>query len=103
MKKFVVLGNPIDHSLSPQIHFEFAKQSNISLAYEKKIVPIDSFELIISELKQNNFSGANVTLPFKSNAAYIAQQKSNEVIETHSANTLSFSGDHIKADSTDGM
>jgi len=103
MKKFVVLGNPIDHSLSPQIHLEFAKQSNISLTYEKKIVPINSFELIISELKNNDFSGANVTLPFKSNAADIAQQKSNEVIETHSANTLSFLGDHIKADSTDGM
>ena len=79
MKKFIVLGNPIDHSLSPQIHLEFAKQSNISLTYEKKIVPIDSFDLIISELKQNNFSGANVTLPFKSNAFAIAQDKSKEV------------------------
>ena len=103
MKKFAVLGNPINHSLSPQIHLEFAKQSNVSLTYEKKIVPIDSFEFIISELKQNNFCGANVTLPFKSNAADIAQQKSNEVIETYSANTLTFLDDHIKADSTDGM
>lgn len=103
MKKFVVLGNPIDHSLSPQIHLEFAKQSNISLTYEKKIVPINSFELIISELKNNDFSGVNVTLPFKSNAFAIAQDKSKEVIETRSANTLTFLDDHIKADSTDGM
>ena len=103
MKKFAVLGNPINHSLSPQIHLEFAKQSNVSLTYEKKIVPIDSFELIISELKQNNFCGANVTLPFKSNAFAIAQNKSKEVIETRSANTLTFLDDHIKADSTDGM
>ena len=103
MKKFVVIGNPINHSLSPQIHLEFAKQSNVSLTYEKKIVPIDSFEFVISELKQNNFCGANVTLPFKSNAADIAQHKSKEVIETHSANTLTFLDNHIKADTTDGM
>jgi len=44
-----------------------------------------------------------VTLPFKSNAFAIAQDKSKEVIETHSANTLTFLDDHIKADSTDGM
>ena len=103
MKKFAVLGNPIDHSLSPQIHQEFARQLKISLSYVKKTVPLDSFEKIISELKNDKFYGANVTLPFKSQAAKIAQHKSNEVIDTHSANTLTFLGDHIKADSTDGM
>ena len=47
MKKFAVLGNPIDHSLSPQIHLEFARQSGISLSYIKKNVPMDSFDKII--------------------------------------------------------
>ena len=103
MKKFAVLGNPIDHSLSPQIHLEFARQLKISLSYVKKTVPLDSFEKIISELKNDKFYGANVTLPFKSQAAKIAQHKSNEVIDTHSANTLTFLSDYIKADSTDGM
>ena len=103
MKKFAVLGNPIDHSLSPQIHLEFARQLKISLSYVKKTVPLDSFEKIVSELKNDKFYGANVTLPFKSHAAKIAQHKSNEVIDTHSANTLTFLDDYIKADSTDGM
>jgi shikimate dehydrogenase len=103
MKKFAVLGNPIDHSLSPQIHLEFARQLKISLSYVKKTVPLDSFEKIISELKNDKFYGANVTLPFKSHAAKIAEHKSNEVIDTHSANTLTFLSDYIKADSTDGM
>src|SRR6056300_2046384 len=103
MKKFAVLGNPIDHSLSPQIHQEFARQLKISLTYVKKTVPLDSFEKTVSELKNDKFYGANVTLPFKSNAAKIAQHKSSEVIDTHSANTLTFLDNHIKADSTDGM
>lgn len=63
MKKFAVLGNPIGHSLSPQIHLEFARQSSISLSYIKKNVPMDSFDKIISELKNDKFCGANVTLP----------------------------------------
>jgi len=103
MKKFAVLGNPIDHSLSPQIHQEFARQLKITLSYVKKTVPLDSFEKIISELKNDKFYGANVTLPFKSHAAKIAEHKSIEVIDTHSANTLTFLDDYIKADSTDGM
>ena len=103
MKKFAVLGNPIDHSLSPQIHLEFARQLNISLSYVKKTVPLDSFEKTISELKNDKFYGANVTLPFKSHAAKIAQHKSSEVIDTHSANTLTFLDGYIEADSTDGM
>src|SRR6056300_1984467 len=103
MKKFAVLGNPIDHSLSPQIHQEFARQLNISLSYIKKTVPLNSFENIISELKNDKFYGANVTLPFKSHAAKIAEHKSIEVIDTHSANTLTFLDDYIEADSTDGM
>ena len=103
MKKFAVLGNPIDHSLSPQIHLEFARQLNISLSYVKKTVPLDSFEKTISELKNDKFYGANVTLPFKSHAAKIAQHKSSEVIDTHSANTLTFLDGFIEADSTDGM
>lgn len=103
MRKFAVLGNPIDHSLSPQIHLEFARQSGISLSYIKKNVPLDSFDKIISELKNDKFCGANVTLPFKSHAAKIAQHKSNEVIDTQSANTLTFTNAYIKADSTDGL
>ena len=103
MKKFAVLGNPIDHSLSPQIHLEFARQLNISLSYVKKTVPLDSFEKTVSELKNDKFYGANVTLPCKSHAAKIAQHKSSEVIDTHSANTLTFLDGFIEADSTDGM
>jgi len=102
MKKFAVLGNPIDHSLSPQIHLEFARQSNISIVYIKKFVPLDSFKQIIQELKNDDFHGANVTLPFKSDAADIAQHKSKEVVETNSANTLTFNTHDITADSTDG-
>ena len=102
MKKFAVLGNPIDHSFSPQIHLEFARQSNISIAYIKKFVPLDSFKQIIQELKNDDFHGVNVTLPFKSDAADIAHHKSKEVVETNSANTLTFNNYDISAESTDG-
>ena len=104
MKKFAVIGNPIKHSLSPQIHSEFAHQHSIDLSYEKILAEDDkAFESEILHLINKGFTGVNVTLPFKGRAAEISSTRTSQVHLTGSANTLSFDNDAIEAHTTDGI
>ena len=104
MKKFAVIGNPIKHSLSPQIHLEFAQQHSIVLSYEKIMADDDkSFISIIQDLLKNGYAGVNVTLPFKGCAAKISKNKTVDVVLSGSANTLSFFDNEITAHTTDGV
>ena len=65
MKKYLVIGNPIDHSLSPQLHNHWIKQNHIDAIYEKKNLNNEEIENLISEVKKQNIHGLNVTIPFK--------------------------------------
>lgn len=104
MKKFAVIGNPIKHSLSPQIHSEFAQQCSIDLTYEKILADDEiSFISTIQNLVNEGYSGVNVTLPFKGCAAKISTTKTSEVDLTGSANTLLFDHNSIAAYTTDGI
>ena len=104
MKKFAVIGNPINHSLSPQIHSEFARQNSIDLTYEKFMAADDiNFTSTIENLISNGYSGANVTLPFKGCAAKISTTRTSDVDLTGSANTLCFDNNAIAAHTTDGI
>lgn len=104
MKKFAVIGNPIKHSLSPQIHSEFAQQCSIDLTYEKILADDEiSFISTIQNLANQGYSGLNVTLPFKGCAAKISTTKTSEVDLTGSANTLLFDHNAIAAYTTDGI
>jgi shikimate dehydrogenase len=104
MKKFAVIGNPINHSLSPQIHSEFARQHSIDLSYEKIMADDDiNFTSTIENLIRDGYSGANVTLPFKGCAAKISTRRTSDVDLTGSANTLCFDRNAITAHTTDGI
>ena len=104
MKKFAVIGNPIKHSLSPQIHSEFAQQCSIDLTYEKILADDEiTFISTIQNLINQGYSGVNVTVPFKGYAAKISTIRSSEVDLTRSANTLSFDHNTIAAHTTDGL
>ena len=65
MKKYLVIGNPIDHSLSPRLHNYWFKENNIDAVYEKKQVKESDIEGIISEMRNGKIDGINVTVPFK--------------------------------------
>ena len=65
MKKYLVIGNPIDHSLSPKIHNFWLKENNIEAIYEKKKIDENQIESIISDIKEKKISGLNITVPFK--------------------------------------
>ena len=65
MKKYLVVGNPINHSLSPKLHNYWFKENNIDAVYEKKQVKESDIEGIISEMRNGKIDGINVTVPFK--------------------------------------
>ena len=65
MKKFLVIGNPIEHSLSPKLHNYWFKKSNIDATYEKKLIDGKDISKIILEMRENKIQGINVTVPFK--------------------------------------
>jgi shikimate dehydrogenase len=65
MKKYIVIGNPIDHSLSPRLHNYWFKENNINAVYEKKLAKETDIEEIISEMRNGKIEGINVTVPFK--------------------------------------
>ena len=65
MKKFLVIVNPIKHSLSPKLHNYWFKQNNIDAVYEKKQIKEEDIKRIFSEIRNGVLEGMNVTVPFK--------------------------------------
>ena len=65
MKKYFVIGNPIDHSLSPKLHNFWLKENKIDAVYDKRKINQEDLKNIISEVKEKKINGINVTVPFK--------------------------------------
>ena len=65
MKKHLIIGNPISHSLSPKLHNYWFKQNNIDAIYEKAQLEEEEIGKILQQVKLNNIWGMNVTVPFK--------------------------------------
>ena len=65
MKKFLVIGNPIEHSLSPELHNYWIKNNGIDAIYEKQKLNENELENFISQVKDKKINGINVTVPFK--------------------------------------
>jgi len=103
--KYAVIGNPISHSKSPQIHTEFAKQTNQNMSYEAILAPLDGFEAKVRELIKQGYKGANVTVPFKFEAYKICDSLSARAITSGSGavNTLININGKIHGDNTDGV
>ena len=100
--RFAVIGNPIAHSRSPNIHALFAEQMGIALTYERVHAEADAFVSCIERLIARGFRGANVTLPFKEEALHISTRPTDRAARAGAANTLSFEANSIAADNTDG-
>jgi shikimate dehydrogenase len=65
MKNYLVIGNPIEHSLSPRLHNYWIKDNNIKAIYEKKKLDENEIENLIIEIREQKINGVNVTVPFK--------------------------------------
>lgn len=103
MDRYYVIGNPVAHSKSPQIHAAFAAQTGQTLVYERCLAPIDSFASTVRALIAQGAKGANVTVPFKLEACALALTLSARARAAGAVNTLSFSDQGAMAgDNTDG-
>ena len=90
MKKYLVIGNPIDHSLSPKLHNYWIKENNINAIYDKKKVDENELKNIISQVKDEKISGINVTVPFKKVVIPFLDKLTPEANATQSVNTIYF-------------
>ena len=103
MDSYAVIGNPVAHSKSPQIHAAFAQQTHQNMIYTAIKAPLNEFAVTIREFEATGGKGCNVTLPFKEQAYQIATHHSELAKQSAAANTLVFRENHqIYADSTDG-
>ena len=102
-KNFAVIGNPIHHSLSPQIHAAFARENALDIQYKAILSPLDQFKNTIHTLVIQKFTGANVTLPFKKEAFQIATTHSTHARIAEAVNTLEFKDNEIIGHNTDGI
>ena len=101
MKKYLVIGNPIDHSLSPKLHNFWFKKNNINAIYDKKKIDGSDLKNIISEIKDEKISGINVTVPFKKSVIPFLDELSLEANETQSVNTIYFQNGNTIGHNTD--
>ncbi|MDR0261380.1 MAG: shikimate dehydrogenase, partial [Comamonas sp.] len=102
--RYCVMGNPIAHSRSPRIHTLFAQLTDQALVYEAELVALDGFDAALRQLVQTGTRGMNVTVPFKLDAARLADSRSDRVLRAGAANTLVVGADgRVHADNTDGL
>ena len=101
MKKYFVIGNPIDHSLSPKLHNYWFKENNIDAIYEKKKLNENDLQNIISKVKEKKINGINVTVPFKKSVITYLDKLSPEAEQTQSVNTITLSNDSLEGHNTD--
>ncbi len=100
--KYAVIGNPIAHSKSPQIHQLFAQQTGQDISYESIEASLDGFAATIERLRNQGYKGCNVTVPFKFQALQLATKPSERAQQAQAANTLHFNVGQIIADNSDG-
>ena len=100
--KYCVIGNPIAHSKSPDIHAAFAAATGQDMSYERCLAPLDGFAGTVRDLVAQGYRGANVTVPFKLEAAALATRLEERARLAGAVNTLRFEGGEIVGDNTDG-
>jgi shikimate dehydrogenase len=103
MDSYAVIGNPVAHSKSPQIHAAFAAQTGEQISYTALLAPLDGFARTVAEFRDSGGCGLNVTVPFKQEAFRAANVLSERASAAGAVNTLSFQAGTILGDTTDGM
>ena len=88
MKKYIVIGNPIEHSLSPKLHNYWIKENNLDAVYEKRQVNKDDITGIIKDVKEGKIDGLNVTVPFKKTILPYLEELTSLANKTQSVNTV---------------
>ena len=101
MKKYLVIGSPIEHSLSPKLHNYWIKKNNINAIYEKKKISKNEIEDLILQVKKKKIDGINVTVPFKKIVIPYLDRLTLEAKTTRSVNTIYLDKDKVVGHNTD--
>ena len=101
MKKFLVIGNPIDHSLSPKLHNFWIKKYNLDAIYGKLETHKSDLGELCENLKQGQLNGINVTVPFKKEIIPNINVLSGHALRTKSVNTISVEDGNLIGHNTD--
>ena len=101
MKKYLVIGNPIGHSLSPKLHNYWIKENNIDAVYNKKELNETEIEGMVEDVKKGKIEGMNVTVPFKKSIIPFLDQLTILAKEVQSVNTIFKKNNKVIGDNTD--
>ena len=101
MNKYLVIGNPIEHSLSPLLHNYWFKKYGLDSIYEKRKAFKDDLQIIVEQVKNGELKGVNITVPFKREIFNYIDTSPHEVQLTKSVNTLIKEGDKVVGYNTD--
>jgi len=101
MKKYLVIGNPIKHSLSPKLHNHWIEENNIDAMYDKKQLSENEIKEIINEVKNEKINGINVTVPFKKSVIPFLDELTPLADEAQSVNTIFKKDNKVFGDNTD--
>ncbi|MDA9759216.1 shikimate dehydrogenase, partial [Candidatus Pelagibacter sp.] len=101
MKKYLVIGNPIDHSLSPKLQNWWLKENNIDATYDKIKLEDHEIKNFTQDIKEQKIAGCNVTVPFKKTIIPFLDKLSPEAQKTQSVNTITFDNGDLVGHNTD--
>jgi len=101
MKKYLVIGNPIEHSLSPKLHNHWIKENKINAVYDKKQLNESDIERVVAEIKDDKINGMNITVPFKKSVIPFLDQLTPLAEKAQSVNTIFKKDNKVIGDNTD--
>ena len=101
MKKYLVIGNPINHSLSPKLQNWWLKENNINATYDKIKLEDHEIKNFIQTIKEQKIAGCNVTVPFKKTVIPFLDKLSPEAEHTQSVNTIIYENGDLVGHNTD--
>ena len=101
MKKYLVIGNPINHSLSPKLQNWWLKENNINATYDKIKLEDHEIKNFIQTIREQKIAGCNVTVPFKKTVIPFLDKLSPEAEQTQSVNTIVFDNGDLVGHNTD--
>ncbi len=103
MKNFLVIGNPVDHSLSPKLHREIYRQLGIEASYEKLELKEKKIPEILAKLKAGDLHGINVTIPYKETILRLLDDIAPKAKNIGSVNCVSIHADKVTGHNTDSV
>jgi shikimate dehydrogenase len=101
--RYAVVGNPVNHSKSPQIHAAFARQTGQDMTYDRLLAPPDGFKTVARRFFDDGGKGLNVTVPFKHAAWDMVDSHHGDALDAQAVNTIKAEGDRLVGYNTDGI